>query len=118
MVNIRLTAAVLQLRAWARCSQLLSIKTYHVLKHSQMSGTWTDTLVLCRLWKRDKTFSTWDVGILYRPGSFMAVARELSIYRSVLVGVQEVGWDKEDTEQAQSFTSLYRKGNEYHQLWT
>jgi hypothetical protein len=39
-------------------------------------------------------FGTWNVRSLYRSGSIMTVARELSSYKLDLVGVQEVRWDK------------------------
>jgi len=38
-------------------------------------------------------FGTWNVKSLYRAGSFTAAARELSRYKSDVVGVQEVRWD-------------------------
>ena len=40
---------------------------------------------------------TWNVRSLYRAGSLMAAARELTRYKLDLVGVQEVRWDKGDT---------------------
>jgi exonuclease III len=42
-------------------------------------------------------FGTWNVRSLYRAGSLMAAARELTRYKLDLVGVQEVRWDKGDT---------------------
>jgi hypothetical protein len=43
---------------------------------------------------------------------------ELGKYKSELVGVQEVRWDKGDTERAEDFTFFYGAGNEEHQLRT
>jgi exonuclease III len=40
-------------------------------------------------------FGTWNVSSLCRPGSFQAVARELTRYKLDIVGVQEVGGTKE-----------------------
>jgi hypothetical protein len=37
-------------------------------------------------------FGTWNVRSLYRPGSLMAVSRELARYKLDLVGVQEWGF--------------------------
>jgi hypothetical protein len=42
-------------------------------------------------------FGTWNVMSLYRAGSLMAAARELTRYKLNLAGVQEVRWDKEGT---------------------
>jgi hypothetical protein len=41
-------------------------------------------------------FSTWNMRILYRPGSFTTEARELETYKLDLVCVQEFRWDKEE----------------------
>jgi hypothetical protein len=40
------------------------------------------------------------------------VARELGKYKSDLVGVQEVRWDKGGTERAEDYTFFYGKRNE------
>jgi len=61
---------------------------------------------------------TWNVRSLCRAGSLTAVVRELARYKLVLVGVQEVRWDKEGTVTAGDYSFLYGKGNEYHQLGT
>jgi hypothetical protein len=42
-------------------------------------------------------FGTWNVRSLYRVGSLTVAARELVRYKLDLVGVQEIGWDKEGT---------------------
>jgi exonuclease III len=46
-------------------------------------------------------FGTWNVGSLYRAGSWETVARELRKYKLDLVGVQEVRWEKGCTERAE-----------------
>jgi hypothetical protein len=47
----------------------------------------------------DMRFGTWNIRSLYRAGSLMTVSRELSRYRSDLVGVQ-VRWEGSDTKPA------------------
>jgi len=47
----------------------------------------------------------------YRADSITAAARDL-------VGVQEVGWDKEGTVKAGDCNFFYGKGNEKYQLGT
>jgi exonuclease III len=46
------------------------------------------------------------------------VARELGKYKLDLVGVQEVRWEKGDTERAEDYTFSFGKGNEDHRLGT
>jgi len=41
---------------------------------------------------------------------------ELARYKLVLVGVQEVRWDKGCIERAGDYIFLYGKGNKNHQL--
>ena len=48
----------------------------------------------------------------------MAADRELAKYKLVLVGVQEVRWEKEGTVNAGDYSFFYGKGNENHQLGT
>ena len=48
----------------------------------------------------------------------ITVARELARNKLDLVGVQEVGWDKEDTVRIGDYNFFYGKGNENHQLGT
>jgi hypothetical protein len=43
---------------------------------------------------------------------------EISKYKLDLVGVQEVRWDRSDTEPTGEYTFFYKKGNENHQLGT
>jgi hypothetical protein len=64
---------------------------------------------------RDKLLGTWNVRSLYRAGSLMAAARELTRYKLGLVGVQEVRWDKEGTIEAGDYSFFYGKRNENHQ---
>jgi hypothetical protein len=42
--------------------------------------------------KMDMRFGTWNARSMYRAGSLMAVAEEISEYKLDLVGVQEVRW--------------------------
>jgi exonuclease III len=63
-------------------------------------------------------FGTWNVRSLHRSGSLKTVARELGKYKLDLVGVQEVRWDKGDTERAEDYTFFYGAGYEDHQLGT
>jgi hypothetical protein len=62
------------------------------------------------------SFGTWNVRSMYRPGSLMTAARGLAKYKLVLVGVQEVRWDKEGTVTAGKYTFFYGKGQENLQL--
>jgi exonuclease III len=57
----------------------------------------------------DKRFGNWNVKSLYRSGSTETVSRELEKYKSDLVGVQEVRWDKDSTELADDYTILLQK---------
>jgi hypothetical protein len=63
-------------------------------------------------------FYTWNIRSLYRVGSLMTVSRELSRYRSDLVGVQEVRWEGSGTTPAGEYTFFYGKGNDNHELGT
>jgi len=56
-----------------------------------------------------------NVRSLNRAGSLSAAARELARYKLDLVGVQEVRWDKGDTERAGDCNFFYGRGNEIHQ---
>jgi exonuclease III len=63
-------------------------------------------------------FGTWNVRSLYRSGSLNTVSGELAKYKLDSVGVQEVRWDKGDTEPAGDYTFLYGHGNADHHLGT
>jgi exonuclease III len=64
----------------------------------------------------DLRLGTWNVRSVYRSGSLKTVARVLGKYKLDLVGVQEVRWDKGDTEQAEDYIFFYGAGNEDHQM--
>jgi hypothetical protein len=66
--------------------------------------------------RRDIKLGTWNVRSLYRAGYLKAVSRELARYKLVVVGVQEVRWDKEGTVRAGDYNFFYGKENENHQL--
>jgi exonuclease III len=66
----------------------------------------------------DMRFGTWNAGSLYRSGSLKTVSGELVKYKSHLVGVQEVRWDKGGTEPAGDYTFFYGNGNADHHLET
>jgi hypothetical protein len=65
----------------------------------------------------DMKFVTWNVRSLYRAGSLMTVAKEISKYKLDLVGIQ-VRWDTDGTEPPGECTFFYGKGNENHELST
>jgi len=60
------------------------------------------------------TFGTGNVRSLYRSGLFATVARELSRYKSDILGVQEVKWDKGGTVKVRDNKFSYGKGNGNH----
>jgi hypothetical protein len=64
------------------------------------------------------TFGMWNVRSMYRAGSLRAVGEEISKYTLDLLGVQEVRWDGDGTEQAGEYTFFYGKRNENHELGT
>jgi hypothetical protein len=68
--------------------------------------------------KMDMRFGMWNVEIVYRAGSLMTVAKEISKYKLYLAGAQEVRWDKGITEPAGKHTFFYVKENENHELGT
>jgi hypothetical protein len=55
-------------------------------------------------------FGTWNIRCVYRTGSFMTVAKEISKYKLDLVGVHEVIWDRGGTEPAGEYTFFLWKG--------
>jgi hypothetical protein len=62
------------------------------------------------------TFGTGNVRSLYRSGLFATVARELARYKSDLLGVQEVRWDKGSNVRVRDNSFFYGKGNENRKL--
>jgi hypothetical protein len=64
----------------------------------------------------DMRFGTWKVRSLYSTGSLKTVAREWG--EVLIVGEQEVGWEKGGTERAEDYTFFYGQGNGDHQLGT
>jgi hypothetical protein len=51
-------------------------------------------------------FGTWNVRILYRSGSLTAAARKLARYKSSLVGLEGVRWEKEGMVRARDYNFL------------
>ena len=72
-----------------------------------MPRTWTDTLVLPKVWKRVTRFGTWNIRSLYRAGSLRAAARELARHKLDLVGVEEARWDKAGTVRAGDYIFFF-----------
>jgi hypothetical protein len=69
-----------------------------LLPHSDLRGkVFLEEVSRSRKRNRDILLGTWNVRNLYRAGSLMAAARELTRYKLDLVGLQEVSWDKEGT---------------------
>jgi exonuclease III len=64
----------------------------------------------------DMRFGTWNVRSLYRAGSLMTVAKEVSKYKLDLVGVQEFRWETGGTVPPGKYTFFYGNGNENHEL--
>jgi hypothetical protein len=58
----------------------------------------------------DMRFWYWDVRSLYRTHSLTAVAKEILKYKSDLLGVQEVRWDRGGTEPTGSPKLAYQVG--------
>jgi len=52
-------------------------------------------------------FGIWSIRLLYRSGSLTAAARKLARYKSNLVGLQEVRWDKEGMVRAGDYNFFY-----------
>jgi hypothetical protein len=71
-----------------------------------------------KLRKTDMRFGMWNIRSLYRAGSFLTVAKEISKYKLDFVVVQAVRWDRGGTEPAREYTFFYGKGNENHELGT
>jgi hypothetical protein len=66
----------------------------------------------------DKRFGTWNVRTMYRTGSLRTVAEGITEYKLNSPGIQEVGWDRGDTQPAGECTFFYGKGNDIHELVT
>jgi hypothetical protein len=66
----------------------------------------------------DMRYGMWNVRGLYRAGSLMTVAKEISKYKLDLAGVQEVRCHRGGTEPAGAYTFFSGKGNENHELGT
>jgi hypothetical protein len=52
----------------------------------------------------DMRFGTWNVKTLYRAGTPMTAAKEISKYNLDLVVAQEARWDRSGTEPAGEYT--------------
>jgi hypothetical protein len=63
-------------------------------------------------------FGMWDVRSVYRAGSLVTPAGEISKYKLDLVRVHEVRWDGGGTERAGEYTFFFGKGNEKDKLDT
>jgi hypothetical protein len=66
----------------------------------------------------DMRFGKWNARSLYRAGSLMTISKELSKYKSYLVGVEEVRWEGGGTELAGEYIFFYGEGNENYELGT
>jgi hypothetical protein len=63
-------------------------------------------------------FGTWKVRSLCRVGAIKSVVGELEKYKLDLVGVQELRWEGEGYQTADSCTVIYGKGNVNYHLGT
>jgi hypothetical protein len=60
-----------------------------------------------KLKKMDMRFGTWNIRSLYRAGSLMTVAKEISRYKLDLVEVQEVRWNRRGVKPAGEYTVFF-----------
>jgi hypothetical protein len=94
-------------------------KNKFVTKTHKGPRTWADSLnKRLKLRKMNMRFRTWNVISLYRIGSLMTVAKQLSKYMLYLVTLWEVRWDRGGTGPACEYTFLYGKEDENHELGT
>jgi hypothetical protein len=56
------------LGGWAKCQQLLTVKTGIVTKHMHVQRDWNDTSLRPKQWKRDTRFGTWNNLVLQEVG--------------------------------------------------
>jgi hypothetical protein len=55
----------------------------------------------------DMRFGIWNVRRPYRAGSFMTVAKVTTKCKFHLVGVQEIGWDRDGKKLTGEYTFIY-----------
>jgi hypothetical protein len=76
-----------------------------VMKCHKGPRTWTNYLdKRPKLKKMDMRFGMWNVRSLYRAGSLVTVAKEISKYELDLVRVQKVRWDRGSIDPADQYT--------------
>jgi hypothetical protein len=88
---------VLQLGIWAKCEQLLAVKTniscYKTFTWKPSKLDWHSCMT--KQWKKDLRFGTWNFWSLYFAGSHAATTRKLALKKLYLMGVQQVSWGQE-----------------------
>lgn len=91
-------------------NKLLTIKNQNDKKCYKGHWIWADSLEQPKQWKMGET---WKVWLLYRLGSLMTSARELSKYRLHLIEYRsDGGWT------SRNYTFFRGKGKKYNQLQT
>jgi hypothetical protein len=63
-----------------------------------------------KLRKMHMRLGTWNVRSLYRAGLLIIVVKEISKYKSELVGVNKVRWDSGGTETAREYPLFMERG--------